>query len=137
VAPFAEMSNEELVDFLTSIGGIGIKTAACAMMFALDRDLCAVDTHIHRVLNRMGIVTTNGANKTYEMLQPLIPEGHARELHVLLIHHGRSVCKARNPHCFECPVYDLCDWPEREAYAAEGKQGPKPVSGDFLITDVI
>lgn len=132
-----ETSDEDLIGFLTAINGVGVKSATCAMMFSLDRDLCAVDTHIHRVINRLGIVRASSPDKTFRELRPMIPKGAARELHVGLIHFGRQICKARNPHCFECPLYTLCEWEEKEAYAAARKQGPKPVSGDFLIADAI
>lgn len=130
-----EEEDDDLLAFLTSIPGIGVKSASCAMMFALDRDLCAVDTHIHRVLNRIGIVAASSADRTFRELRPLLPSGRAREIHVMLIRFGRDICKARGPHCFECPVYDLCGWEEKEDFARNPRPGPKPVSGDFLITD--
>ena len=129
------VEDEELLEFLTDIPGIGLKSASCAVMFALDRDLCAVDTHLHRVLNRLGIVVTSSADRTFHELRPLLPAGRAREIHVSLIRFGRDICKARGPHCFECPLYDLCNWEEKEEYARNPRPGPKPVSGDFLITD--
>lgn len=131
------MPDEELLAFLTGIKGVGLKSASCAMMFALDRDLCAVDTHLHRVLNRLGIISASTPDRTFRELRPLLPKGRARELHVSLIRFGRQICKARYPHCFECPLYDICRWDEKEDYAAAGKQGPRAVSGDFLITDGI
>ncbi len=131
------MPDNELIDFLTAVKGVGLKSATCAMMFALDRDLCAVDTHLHRVLNRLGIVQASTPDKTFRELRPLIPKGKAKELHVGLIHFGRDVCKARLPHCFECSLYDLCEWAEKEEHASAQKHGPKAVSGNFLITDGI
>ena len=132
-----EIPDDELLEFLTGIKGIGLKSASCAMMFALDRDLCAVDTHLHRILNRLGVVKASSPDKTFREMRPLVPEGRARELHVSLIRFGRTICKARHPHCFECPLYDLCEWEEKEEHAAARKQGPKAVSGDFLITEGI
>lgn len=130
-----EMRDDELISYLVSIRGVGLKSATCAMMFALDRDLCAVDTHLHRILNRLGIVRSSNPDKTFRDLRPLIPKGKARRLHVSLIRFGRDICKARLPHCFECPLYDLCEWNEKEEFARGKRQGPRPVSGDFLITD--
>ena len=132
-----DVPDDELLEFLTSIKGVGLKSASCAMMFALDRDLCAVDTHLHRILNRLGIVNASSPDKTFRDLRPLIPKGRARELHVSLIHFGREICKARLPHCFECPLFDLCEWEAKKEHAAAKKQGPKAVSGDFLITEGI
>lgn len=132
-----DIPDDELLAILTAVPGVGLKSASCAMMFALERDLCAVDTHLHRILNRLGIVHTSGPDKTFHALRPLIPKGEALRLHVSLIRFGREICKARLPHCFECPLYDLCEWEEKEAHAAARRQGPKAVSGDFLITDGI
>ncbi len=130
-----EIEDDALIETLTSVSGVGLKSATCAMMFALDRDLCAVDTHLQRVLNRLGVVQSRTPDRTFHLLRPLLPEGRAREIHVALIHFGRKVCKARSPHCFECPLYDRCTWEEKEKHALEARPGPKPVSGDFLITD--
>lgn len=132
-----EMEDEELLAFLTGMKGIGLKSASCAMMFALDRDLCAVDTHLHRVLNRLGVLSASSPDRTFEALRPLLPKGRAREIHVSLIRFGRDICKARGPHCFECPLYDLCEWDQKEEHARAARPGPKPVSGTFLITDAV
>lgn len=130
-------SDDELLKELTSMKGIGVKTAACVLMFSLGRDICAVDTHIHRVANRLGIVRTSNADKTFHELRPLIPKGKGREFHVDLIRFGRRICKAQRPHCFECPLYELCRWEHKEAFAAAGRPGPSPVSGDILILDMV
>jgi endonuclease-3 len=130
-------SDDDLLRELTSMRGIGLKTAACVLMFSLGRDVCAVDTHLHRVLNRLGIVSTTNAEKTFHDLRPLVPRGRAREFHVSLIRFGRAICKAQRPHCFECPLYDLCRWEQKEAFAAAGASGPRPVSGDLLLLDIL
>ncbi len=132
-----EIDDDALLSWLVETKGIGRKTASCAMMFALSRDLCAVDTHLHRLLNRIGIVKTGSPDATFDALRPHLLSGKAGEIHVALIRFGRHTCKARNPHCFECPVYNDCTWPDRKAYAAEGKRGADAISGDFLITDGI
>ncbi len=132
---FATIPDDELLEELTSIKGIGLKTASCTMMFALDRDLCAVDTHIHRVVNRLGIVSAGSPDKSFKELRPLIPKGKAKAFHISLIHFGRDICKAQRPHCYECPLFDLCQWEEKGRYAEERKPGPKAVSGDFIIVD--
>ncbi len=133
----ARHTDDELLDSLTEIPGVGLKTAACVLMFSLHRDVCAVDTHIHRVVNRLGVVQTSTPDKTFHALRPLIPKGKARRLHVDLILFGRSVCKARLPHCHECPLEDLCSWPEKEEHVRAARTGPRAVSGDLLLTDVI
>lgn len=134
---FAKADDEEILSQLTAIRGVGIKTAACVLMFSLGRDICAVDTHVHRVANRLGIVATPNPDATFHTLRPLIPKGKAREFHVDLIRFGRRICKAQRPHCFECPLYDLCPWEEKENYAEAQQQGPRPASADLLLLDVI
>jgi endonuclease-3 len=129
--------DDELLKELTSLKGIGVKTAACVLMFSLGRDVCAVDTHIHRIANRLGIVHTSNADRTFHELRPLIPKGKGREFHVDLIRFGRRICKAQRPHCFECPLYDLCEWEHKEEYRAAGIAGPSPVSGDLMILDIV
>jgi|GEM_PF-242231 len=130
-------SDDELLRELTSMRGVGVKTAACVLMFSLGRDVCAVDTHIHRIANRLGIVHTSNADKTFHDLRPLVPAGKGREFHVDLIRFGRQICKAQRPHCFECPLYDLCAWEPKEEFARAGIPGPPPVSGDVLLLDVL
>lgn len=132
-----ETSDDDLLAELTSMKGIGLKTAACVLMFSLGRDVCAVDTHIHRIANRLGLVQTSTADKTFHDLRPLIPQGKARQFHVDLIFFGRRICKAQRPHCFECPLYDLCAWEHRRDFAEAGRPGPPPVSGDVLLLDVL
>lgn len=130
-------TDDELLHELTSMRGIGLKTAACVLMFSLGRDLCAVDTHVHRVANRLGIVSTSNAEKTFHELRPLVPKGKGEQLHVSLIRFGRAICKAQRPHCFECPLYDLCEWEHKQTFAAAGARGPRPVSGDLMLLDIL
>lgn len=129
--------DDELLAELTALKGVGLKTAACVLMFSLGRDVCAVDTHIHRVINRLGLVHASTADKTFHELRPLIPKGKARQFHVDLILFGRRICKAQRPHCYECPLYDLCQWEHRHEFAQAARPGPPPVSGDVLLLDVL
>lgn len=126
-----------LIEELTSYKGIGLKTASCVLMFSLGRDLCAIDTHIHRVLNRIGVVATTSPDRTFDALRPMIPAGEGRNLHVALIRFGRHVCKAQRPHCFECPLFDICRWPSKEQFAGEAKPGSRAVSGNVVLADIL
>jgi endonuclease-3 len=130
-------SDDDLLAELTALKGIGLKTAACVLMFSLGRDLCAIDTHIHRVANRLGLVDTTSAEKTFHELRPQIPPGEARNLHVALIRFGRHVCKAQRPHCFECPVFDQCTWELKEEHASAARPGPRAASGDLVLADIL
>ena len=94
---------------LGGIKGIGVKTVAVTMIEALGADLCPVDTHVHRIMNRLGIVDT-GANRdsTFERIKAMLPSGRAYALHHNLLTFGRSVCTARAPQCKTCVLRRLC-----------------------------
>jgi len=130
-------TSEEAIHYLLSMKGVGLKTAACVLVFSLGRDVFPVDTHIHRLCNRLGLVKTKTAEQTYEEMQALVPGGRAYAFHVNLIRFGRKVCRAQNPLCGDCPLYDECAFPQKEQYAMRQSAGKK-VSGrnvDFMILD--
>ena len=103
-----ETPRAEVIDYLTSLPGVGRKTAACVMIFALDRPEIPVDTHVHRVGGRLGLfppgIPLDAAHD--EMLAITDPED-AYELHLNLIAHGRTVCRPR-PRCGECELARMC-----------------------------
>jgi len=104
----------EAFETLTKLKGIGVKTAAVVLMIACGRDLFPVDTHVHRIARRLGLVPESAAAvKTFRLMAPLVPEGKAYSLHMNLLELGRTVCTARRPRCAECYLYDLCRWPEK------------------------
>lgn len=97
------------LQYLTSFKGVGVKTAACVLCFALGRDVIPVDTHVHRIALRLGLVPENAsATRTHEILNDIVPAELRYELHVLLIGHGRTVCVARKPRCDECALSAVC-----------------------------
>ena len=103
------MSLEEAEGFLTSIPGIGLKTARCVLLFQLGLPAFPVDTHILRVARRLGLVDPKAtAEKAQETLSTGAPPGTNLELHLLLIDHGRRVCRARRPRCGVCPLQAVC-----------------------------
>jgi len=103
------MSDEEARRYLTSLPGIGPKTAAVVLSFALGRDAMPVDTHVHRVTKRLGIIPPNAsAEKADRLLHELVPDGLRTPLHVGFIRLGREICKAPTPRCARCPLHDLC-----------------------------
>ena len=105
----ATMSDEELRDYLTSLPGIGPKTAAVVMGFSFGRDTIPVDTHVHRVARRLGLVTAKAsAERADRLLHELVPHGLRSPLHVALIRLGREICKAPIPRCRQCPLNDIC-----------------------------
>jgi endonuclease-3 len=105
----AELSDEEARAELVSLPGVGPKTAAVVLSFALGRDAMPVDTHVHRVTRRLGLVPpTVSAERADRILHELVPAGLRTPLHVALIRLGREICKAPTPRCRLCPLKDIC-----------------------------
>jgi len=95
--------------FLRSLGGVGPKTAACVLLFACGKPALPVDTHVHRVSQRLGLVPqTATAEQAHALLENLVPSDMVYSFHMNLIRHGRQICKALRPRCPECPLFDLC-----------------------------
>jgi endonuclease-3 len=108
------MPVDEAVETLTQHKGIGLKTAYVVLGFAFDRDLCAVDTHVHRILKRTGVIDARcGREKAHSVLRPLIPEGRALSFHMNLLDHGKTTCTARTPSCGSCAISHLCRYRRR------------------------
>jgi endonuclease-3 len=106
---------DEAKAWLRELSGVGPKTAACVLMFALGRPALPVDTHVHRVAGRLGLVPPKATpEKAHDILSygsdgesALDPE-LVYPLHISLIKHGRRLCRARSPLCAECPLLDGC-----------------------------
>lgn len=99
--------------WLTAMHGIGPKTAAIVLLFSLGRPAMPVDTHVHRVSLRLGIVPPKTSPEaTADELERLLGDdpGRIYAFHVEMIEHGRRLCRARNPRCPECPLRSLCDY---------------------------
>ncbi len=106
---------EEGRTFLRSLGGVGPKTAACVLLFACDKPALPVDTHVHRVSQRLGLVPAKAsAEQAHELLESMIPPEQVYAFHMNLIRHGRQICKAQRPRCPECPVVDLCAYARQQ-----------------------
>lgn len=105
----SKLGLQAAMEQLGTLKGIGAKTISVTMIEALGADLCPVDTHVHRIINRLGIVDT-GANRdaTFEQLGPMLPPGRAFALHHNLLTFGRTVCIARAPQCATCVLRRLC-----------------------------
>jgi endonuclease III len=94
---------------LMSLPGIGPKSAAVVLSFALGRDAMPVDTHVHRVARRLGMIPPKAsAEQADRLLHRLVPDGVRTQLHVALIRLGREICKAPTPRCHLCPLNDIC-----------------------------
>jgi endonuclease-3 len=127
-----KLTNDEIIAELTSTNGIGVKTAACVLLFSLDSNICPVDTHVHRTLNRIGLVQTKSPEKTFNIINKHLPGGIAHQFHTNLIRLGREICKPAKPKCAICPLLHICRY--------DGKN-LEPVSvqlkNDFMLLDEI
>jgi len=106
------MSDADAQAYLTGLPGVGPKTAACVLLFSLGRPVMPVDTHVHRVARRLGIIA---AKVTAEQAHPLLTEMAGSDdaaqiyaVHVDFVRHGRRLCHARRPACGECPLAGMC-----------------------------
>jgi len=106
------MDDAAALAYLTGLPGVGPKTAACVLLFSLGRPVMPVDTHVHRVARRLGVI---GAKVTAEQAHPLLTEfagpGDAAQIyavHVDFVRHGRRICHARRPACDKCPLAGMC-----------------------------
>lgn len=106
-----KMTVDEAKEWLTAIKGIGPKTAAIILLFALDMPAFPVDTHVHRVSRRLGLIgEKTSREKAHDELEDILPQEIYYPFHVNLIRHGREVCVARGPKCEICAVNNLCDY---------------------------
>jgi endonuclease-3 len=102
---------EEGRKYLTSLPGVGRKTAACVLLFSYGRHEVPVDTHVYRVGSRLGLFRPGASfDEAHDELLRLTDEGDAYEVHVVLIRHGRRTCTARAPRCPECPLLRMCPY---------------------------
>ena len=102
---------EEGRSFLRSLDGVGPKTAACVLLFSCAQPAMPVDTHVHRVSQRLGLVPGKAnAERAHELLEGMVPAEQMYAVHMQLIRHGRETCKAQRPRCAECPVVHLCGY---------------------------
>lgn len=100
---------EEVRAYLRSYPGVGPKTAACVLLFAMGRPVMPVDTHVGRVASRLGLLPGNASSETaHEIMDRITPDEIKYELHVGLIRHGRAVCRPSRPLCDECAVRHEC-----------------------------
>ena len=109
-----EMPLEEARAWLRSLPGVGPKTAACVLLFSLGMPALPVDTHVHRVAKRLGLIPAKSTpEQAFELLEPMLESDEVYPFHIQLIKHGRRTCSARKPKCGECPLAAGC--PSAEA----------------------
>jgi endonuclease III len=106
--------------YLESLPGVGPKTAACVLTFAMGRAAFPVDTHVHRIATRLGwLPPKTAADRAHRLLGPMVPADIRYDLHVAMISHGRTVCRAQRPRCGGCVLHDLCGYGRHSAAPAD------------------
>ena len=114
-----DLDDAAVAAYLESLPGVGPKTAACVLTFALGRAAFPVDTHVHRMAVRLGwIPAKTTADQAHRLLGPRVPPDIRYDLHLALITHGRQVCRAQRPRCGDCVLRDLCAYPSSASNAS-------------------
>ena len=108
---------EKVKEYLSHFKGVGDKTIACVLLFALSRPVLPVDTHILRVSKRLGLISwKTDSKKAHILLQNKIPPALVYPFHLNLIEHGRKICKARIPLCGDCVLFQECEFKDKHKY---------------------
>ena len=111
----------EARDWLKQLPGVGTKTSLCVLLFSLGRPALPVDTHVFRVSKRLGLVDSRASvEQTHRLLESLVPSEDVYQFHLLLIEHGRRVCKAQRPRCHQCVLCEIC--PSQNIYRKAERQ---------------
>jgi endonuclease III len=106
-----EMTPQEAIDLFCTQKGIGVKTISVVLLFSCGIDIFPVDTHVHRLCRRIGLVPDNvSAEKTFWLMKDLVPKGKSLSLHINLLKLGRTICLARKPNCPQCPLNKFCEF---------------------------
>ena len=98
---------------LEKLPGVGRKTANVVLSNAFNQAVMPVDTHVHRVSNRIGLVRTHKVEQTESELMKIIPEAWVIDFHHYLLLHGRYTCKAKKPECADCVIRSVCAFPTK------------------------
>ncbi len=110
----------ENINELLSLPGVGRKTANCVLVYGFNVPAVPVDTHVHRISNRLGIADTRTPEETEMVLMEKIPKEYWIEINRLMVEFGKSVCRPRNPRCGKCSLNDFCLY-YKEVYLDENR----------------
>jgi endonuclease III len=106
-----DFDEQAAVTYLKQFRGIGPKTIACTLLFACRKEVFPLDTHIFRILRRIGLIPQKCTDqRAHEIMNRTVPKGKFYSFHVNLIRHGRALCRPREPLCERCPVVEYCDY---------------------------
>lgn len=121
--PLRALSTDAARDWLESMPGVGPKTAAIVLCFAMGRDAIPVDTHVFRVSWRLGVICEEiGEHKAHNELRRIVPSQDAFRYHTTLIQHGRNLCRAPIPECEPCPLRGACWWRRQDGPAKRSRE---------------
>jgi DNA (cytosine-5)-methyltransferase 1 len=118
---------DEAEAFLEGLPGIGPKSARCILSYSLGKDRLAVDTHVRRILTRLGIVPARPGKPDHDAFEAAVPRTRRVRLHINLVHHGRAVCQESAPRCGKCPLVSFCE---------EGRQAVAARAGNLACVDL-
>ena len=113
IAFLSDLPTEQALQWLMSLPGVGLKTATLVLLFCFGKAVLPVDTHLHRVSGRLGLIGPKvSAEKAHaELLELLPPDGHVLyNFHIAMLRHGQKICVWKNPRCAQCPLTDVCDY---------------------------
>jgi endonuclease-3 len=97
-------------DSLIRLPSVGQKTANCVLVFGFGKEAIPVDTHVHRISNRLAIVTTKSPEETEQVLKRILPKEYWLDINHIFVRFGQTICKPIGPRCEKCPIFDLCSW---------------------------
>jgi endonuclease-3 len=118
--PLRDMDTGDAISYLTSLKGVGPKTAACVLLFSFGKPVMPVDTHIYRVTGRLGIIPKGlGIEDAHKMLSGMVPKSLIYDFHLGIIEHGRKICKAQNPRCGVCLLYSFCRFTDKALHKGD------------------
>ena len=105
----------DTMEELTTLSGVGRKTANVVLSCAFGKQAIAVDTHVLRVSNRLGLAHSNNPDKVEQELVAQLPKGKLTSMHLAMILHGRQTCVSRKPKCGECVLCKECCWTDKSS----------------------
>jgi endonuclease-3 len=95
--------------------GVGAKTANCVMVYGFGKKAIPVDTHVHRICNRIGLIRTRTPEESERELWKVIPDTFVLNVNDLMVKHGQTICRPISPLCSQCPVSELCEHQPKSA----------------------
>jgi endonuclease-3 len=122
LTPLAGMSDQDAFAYLTTLPGVGPKSAKCVLMYSLGREVLPVDTHTARLAFRLGLVATASASVTDRELEQIVPPPLRYDFHVNALSHGRQICRALRPQCGACVLARMCPSAGRGGSVAHKQQ---------------